>query len=320
MDRDTLRQLQAFVFEANKIMNSIPLPVPPPPQDVWDGQLIDVVTLYREYNKLPAECQDAVTRGYKACLDVLEKQAGTAHAALIARYRLFAEIMETLHVSPEELVPNLGRESHLSLVPSEPDDEPDEESPSADEASSADEQLVALVRHEVEQHLETDVPANAAYRSGLRRLLRWYVGVGLGFAVASILIIIWQQFGPPRYTAPALPPHIATINRTASAGDMTMVLSYTEELTDSTRLHVQLFNAGTTAQSVGVAINHEGREGGSRKLAPSMVPARSTVHRVIELDKGTRSESVTVTAPDDARGDYVINFFTNVTVTDNGVP
>ena len=175
MDRKTRQRIREFAQIVDATMSSIPLSVPPRPTQLlamWDGAVIDVSELHRAYNRLPRAIQDIAAPGYRRCLDVLNQQNGTAVAALTVRYQLFADFMAGTGLTPEELVPDLRDDPHLSLVP---DDEP---AGSADESDND----VGFVAPFVGPM--PDDPENALH--GARRLaLRRGLWTGLGASVES---------------------------------------------------------------------------------------------------------------------------------------
>jgi hypothetical protein len=160
MNDDRLQRLRAYLLSANATMGRIPAPVPPRPQQGWDGPTFDTLDMYLAYNRLPADLQELAAASHSMCETALEWQEAAASGALAARYALMVNVVqrtELVHHKGELYGPRPVHE-YLTLVPNE-----DEEDAGEDEGEDADAESAALIA-EVQREVEAYVRRSMARR------------------------------------------------------------------------------------------------------------------------------------------------------------
>ncbi len=100
--------------------------------------------------------------------------------------------------------------------------------------------------------------------------------------------MIWQHVATPTPAAVTIRP----VNESLQAGDMTVLVNYTERVNDVTQVHVQVINYGAEPAAADVSLgyadddntkdsrtNIDDADPQTRRL----VPARSSQHRVLRV-------------------------------------
>ena len=143
-------------------------------------------------------------------------------------------------------------------------------------------------------------------RRSMKRL-RWYAAASSLVAVASLVLLLWPERESAPQSSPSSSPSVDSttpapasatqtfsINRLARFGELTMILSHAEEDDERTQLHVYVVNPSDQPQPAELTIDEDETESHEDQAEPvnprerpasSVVPPRSTVHRVLEVRK-----------------------------------
>lgn len=276
MEHDELRRVHAFMTSVETVMGLIPVPVPPRPDDSWDGVILDAQPLYQAYNRLPKSIQSRAARALFLCSDVLERQGELASRAVLARFVMVADMIADGFLQPGDLsaihkVPR--RPEYLTLVPSEP-------SPGgSDEIEDTESAMAYLdeVRADVQAYVNELLNANAehagkssdhataseapddtrderARTNGVRWWTHWPLWTG-GVLIAAVVVmafLFWLRVPPPAES------RSVTINRSVQTRDLAVIVSHAERTDDDTaRVHVHVVNSTDEPQEAHLSLGSD---------------------------------------------------------------
>lgn len=324
MKREELHRIRAFVMSADMVLNAIPRPVPPRPPDGWMGKLLDTNEMYRSYSRLPSEIQEMAAPGYYLCMQALERQGDTATLALIARYKLFLDIMNGTGLKAAQLAPlnateRMRADRHLTLVVD--DEEPDLDAEAAEaiqedidvflrqlfDSQSADEDSeevpvhgasedgddadvidgveikAAVAAPEVESLADAGTIADRA--NALRTTRRWAF-VASAVATAAVVALLCHTTGDEPVARND--QRTVDINQSAKAGDLTVVVSHSNDKASDTEVNLHLVNTGDEPKQTELTL----RAGeNTATTGPIVILAGETRHEVMAIPRDTANKA-----------------------------